>query len=98
MTKMIASVFVLMNPDERSDQFGGDSVTFETPSIPFGGHFSRRTALAVRIETASPFGLLITDSNFSVLRRGKMGDRFSHYRMTCPNSCFFLLKKAYFIL
>lgn len=73
---IIASVFVLVNPDERSDQFGGDSTTSERASIPFGGHFSRRTALAVTIEAASPFGLLITDSNFNVLRRGKMGDRF----------------------
>jgi len=54
MTKMIASVFVLVIPDERSDQFGGDSETSERVSIPFGGHFSRRTALAVRIEAAFP--------------------------------------------
>lgn len=75
---MIACVSVLVNPDERSEQFGGDSGTFERASIPFGGHFSRRTALSVTLEAASPFGLLITDSNFNVLRRGKMGDRFSH--------------------
>jgi len=34
---MIVSVFVVVNPDERSDQFDGDSKSFERNSIPFGG-------------------------------------------------------------
>lgn len=45
-----------------------------------------------------PFGLQITDSNFQVLRRGKMGDRFSHYRMTCPTSVFFCKELVLFLI